>query len=367
MGSTNWQDFFKDKLHDFQAVSFEHPSCNGNLYSALINHKIEEVDYISWAQDNLELPIVQADFFKNNPILPEFWAKWSESYPWSPVCLPIYEWDGTLMVGCIEIPKDFPSNIKAVFVLSYPTNLIQFWKKIVPTQFKEMFSALYPGFDIPNETKIAVSQSKETSPVQIKKANPVKVENIKPNLLPRFYLENLQKDETQTLKNELEKVFSQLSPFFDKLAFFGIDFNQSYTIPLVWSENVTPPDKIVPIDITERGVFKIVTSTSKPYHGYVTPNPFNEKFFKEWNNDEIPEHLTLLPLFCKNQIAGVLMGIGHSSAYNNQTLKQSEKMIKYLEERFKKLNTTGSVKVPSKNSPFPDSPVFSKPKKNNVA
>lgn len=414
MDQSNWKDFFKDKLYDFQAVSYEHPSCDCNLYTALNNQRIKEADYLKWAQSTYELPIVKNEFFSKEQLDSDFWAKWADYYTWSPACLPIYEWEGVLMIGCLAPPENFPSTSKTVFVLTSASALSDFWHKNVSENYKEMFSNLYPSFQIPSAESSEESLDgifEDSQPIQLgslelkpsnnsnnleqtnieqnkpiieikkdvtqtfskistieKKASPIKVEPIKPSSVPRFYLESLHKNEKNLLKVELGHVFNQLAAFFDKMAFFAIDFNQSFMIPTVWSESVTPPDDIIPISITERGVFKIVVSTGKPYHGYIVPNPFNESFFAAWNGGEIPEHITIQPLFCKNQIAGVLFGIGHSSAYNNQTLKQTEKAVKALEERFKNLSGASITKAPqSAIAAAGQKPPVTKPTKPNVA
>lgn len=60
--------------------------------------------------------------------------------------------------------------------------------------------------------------------------------------------------------------------------------------------------------------FRIVNRTHKSYHGYVVSNEANQKFFAQWNNNEVPEHMTIAPIVKQDVVIGMLLAIGKKTA-----------------------------------------------------
>jgi hypothetical protein len=78
----------------------------------------------------MSTPILSSRFFKDHKPTSALYQKWRGTYSWSNHCLPIYEWDGVLFVGCLQTPTDFPEKIpgtKVVFVLCEPEALKTCW------------------------------------------------------------------------------------------------------------------------------------------------------------------------------------------------------------------------------------------------
>lgn len=139
------------------------------------------------------------------------------------------------------------------------------------------------------------------------------------------YLVSLKKENTQYFESFTQEIFSKNKNVYDKMILFSIDPSESFTVPVSWTDSITPRSKnIESISLAEPSVFKIVCSTIKSYHGYVVLNEINEKFFDFWNLGQVPGNITMCPIIVKNKIVGFLMGLGEPNAYNWGTLKKME-------------------------------------------
>ena len=65
---------------------------------------------------------------------------------------------------------------------------------------------------------------------------------------------------------------------------------------------------IPPIDLSKPSIFKIVSTSHLPYHGYVVTNDTNGQFFDYWCGSQVPPHITIVPLMLHDQIVGMLLG-----------------------------------------------------------
>lgn len=70
--------------------------------------------------------------------------------------------------------------------------------------------------------------------------------------------------------------------------------------------------------------FRIVFRTQKPYHGSVSPSELNDSFFTEWNQSQIPEHLTVAPLIVNDHVIGMLLAIGTPNSNSKGNLNLAE-------------------------------------------
>lgn len=137
----------------------------------------------------------------------------------------------------------------------------------------------------------------------------------------------LKKEYTQPFEDFTQNIFNKNKAIYDKMILFSVDPSESYTVPVSWTDSITPRNKnIESIALNEPSIFKIVTSTIKSYHGYVVLNETNEKFFDFWNLGQVPGNITMCPIIVKNKIVGFLMGLGEPNAYNWNTLKKMESL-----------------------------------------
>jgi hypothetical protein len=97
----------------------------------LMNGKIAEPEYIEWAMKNFELPSVSGDFF-TAPSDQAFWKRVKGVHAWSPSFFPLADWDGILLIACLEPPQDFELAQPHQFVLASVRHLLLLWSALNP-------------------------------------------------------------------------------------------------------------------------------------------------------------------------------------------------------------------------------------------
>ena len=93
---------------------------------------------------------------------------------------------------------------------------------------------------------------------------------------------------------------------------------------------------LLPIDITEPCIFKIVKSSGQPFHGPISSNHINDSFFQNWGYSTNPEHVSITPVKYDSFIAGMVLAVGtkdKASPMNslNKLEKVTEKLKPVLE------------------------------------
>lgn len=127
--------------------------------------------------------------------------------------------------------------------------------------------------------------------------------------------------------------FSQMHNYFQKSMILKVD---GKTVkPWKWDDRFKPATQTSEMNLDTPSPFRIVNRTAKPYHGYISPNELNEKFFQEWNNNEIPDHLTLAPVIVDDHVVAMLMGIGDKASDNKLSLQHAEKIAMKLSVEMK--------------------------------
>ena len=97
------------------------------LVWGLKNRVINEQDYVNWASDFYQIPAIKPEFFS---MAVDFTLveKYANVFDWTPHCYPIYKWEDTLFVACLEPPKN-GINLKSCFVIAPFTPLESAWQK----------------------------------------------------------------------------------------------------------------------------------------------------------------------------------------------------------------------------------------------
>lgn len=522
-------------------------SADAGFLAYCLNEKlISTTDYLHWAKDVLEIPILIDDFFMAHAPPTRLFESRRELFAWGPDCLPVAEWDGVLIVACLQIPENFPATSPAVFLLASPERLAETWATYeavapvstldaseaiaqtnpgitieapvaavsaslkIPTPvdaadalfgaetkpIKSLFDAngdlilaedeisqteaepgsnpeiqvgaedeaagLPDGFfaetvvDTPllsdllpvesetkthtllaptetgttpvhddtvaleetpaamafNEASVTVAFNEATAPAiatakaepeakkpltkgprsvevlgsamslaEMKAMKPVEEEHpaaaAAPNApsasvpktpvapsMPKapmkaanpssstaaYLLEKTRKANTDTFDKETMAAFQQLKTFFKKSMLLAIGDKDQVVKPLLWNSgflmNTETPITEFPLNVPS--FLRIVSTTQKPYHGFVTPNDANDSFFETWNQGEIPDHITVVPFMEGDLIVGMLLGIGEKSAYNRSVLQHTEAVAKELSAKILKPvgehTKTGSVR-----------------------
>ena len=101
------------------------------LFWGLVNGQLPELEYYNWAQEKFELPFVRTDYFAI-PVDPIFWAAVKDLHSWSASLYPLALWDGVLLIGCVEPPKNFAYPRPYRFILASARHLQMHWANLNP-------------------------------------------------------------------------------------------------------------------------------------------------------------------------------------------------------------------------------------------
>jgi hypothetical protein len=102
-----------------------------SLSQVLLSGLIPEAEYLKWAQNTFGLPVVTDTFFQI-PEDPIYWDSICHLYKWNPNFFPLTEWDGVMLIGCMEPPTEFRFARDYRLVLVSPKHLQTLWQKLNP-------------------------------------------------------------------------------------------------------------------------------------------------------------------------------------------------------------------------------------------
>ena len=90
-----------EKLEEWKNTN---PSPSLTIWS-LKNQLIDKRQYIQWAVDHYQIPLVKDLFFQEYVMVKEHWDEVKEKYNWTEEIFPIAIWNKTLFLGCVEPPS----------------------------------------------------------------------------------------------------------------------------------------------------------------------------------------------------------------------------------------------------------------------
>ena len=109
----------KIKLPQYRLEEWENQDDNGSLTLwSLKKGFIDKREYVQWAVDYYQIPLVKDIFFEKNVMTKERWDEVKEMYNWTEEIFPIAIWDKVLFLGCVEPP------LKEVKVSGFETRLV---------------------------------------------------------------------------------------------------------------------------------------------------------------------------------------------------------------------------------------------------
>ncbi len=125
-------NILKSNFKDLPSLSNKAVRLLSLLGFALKEKSLSSEVYFKWAMAHYNLPKLRSSFFTETPVSQEMFAKWATHYPWSMECLPVAEWDGSLIVACLQPPQDFPSNPASILILAELADLQKAWASLHP-------------------------------------------------------------------------------------------------------------------------------------------------------------------------------------------------------------------------------------------
>lgn len=136
MSEQAWYEHFKEQLHGLTDAFEKNGTSVSLLKYAFQNQRLNSDAYLLWATKYYMLPQLHSEFFAQTTSLADIFEKWGTHYPWSEECLPIAEWDGSLIVACLQPPQDFPRAPSCAFILADPESLSKAWLQLHPKAAK---------------------------------------------------------------------------------------------------------------------------------------------------------------------------------------------------------------------------------------
>ncbi len=361
MSIKNWKEQFQEELRSISSSYSKDTAPSSILMHALKQQAIPEEVYYSWAQENYQVPFVKSPFFTSPKFQKKVWDKWKSQYDWHQAFLPLGEWDGHILIGCLD-PSERASELPAIYLLCRLEDLETAWSNYGGTTQKatqsppaqvnaappptnqRIVAQLTPQAEMPQTVQPTLKINEEPAKVTIKtpslesrkitsndaKKSEEKILNENTSTAPdkekrTYFLEVLHKDKQQQFLNQAKVTFDSMHTFFSKSFILAVDNQNQICKPVIWDESFNGT-QCEPINLSSPSMFRIVNTTSKPYHGSVTLNEINEKFFNEWNKKEIPSHVTIVPLMSNQKVIGMLVGFGDATANNKAILNNVEKI-----------------------------------------
>ncbi len=289
----------------------------------LQNKKINEDQYLLWAKNYYQLPILKKNFFEKNKPPIQLFKKYSSIWPIH--ILPIIIRKDILFIACLEPPKHFKPPQAAKFILC-PLTLMAQWRpelqrSIAPPSLKLANKKTQPPPLKPTPPlPITLQNKKRTTQNKVPTTPPLPPSNS--NVLP---LE-------PKLKSSAESVFDialvrTQNYFYSSMILICRD---KKIIPSYWNGDWAKPSTIKPIDYSSPCIFKIVMQTKYPFHGKPRPSASNDKFFQDWTKGVYPEHVTLVPIFIEQKIYGILLGCTSKIRATKFQLKHVESLAQQV-------------------------------------
>ncbi len=129
MKTLAWYEHFKTRI---EKSGFAMPKSDDStsLLKAVLNAKIiSNSEYLSWAIAHYQLPVLNSLFFKETHGSAEFYRKWATQFSWSNECLPVAEWDGALIIACLNPPQGLSLSGNHILVLASSSDLDYRWNE----------------------------------------------------------------------------------------------------------------------------------------------------------------------------------------------------------------------------------------------
>lgn len=383
MSTASWKEHFQATITGYDPVEAQGLT---ELGFAVINQKIDEQEYLSWARSTYEMLSVDMNFFQKNPPPIALISKLREVYPWGPEILPVAEWDGHTIILTLEKPTTpIPEELKPILLLAPVSKMSEYWQASLTAlessnsgEFLEIEplvevleginlepSTAVTAIDFSNlraQTVLAEKPAEIPTRIDIEDtpaivaiaAEPVSVipekapaipsiptlptesikivsEDTKPAIKATPQILSVASPKAEVDAEKVRNCLAQYKHIYDSRCFLKVDSKAKTFQVTVWPEDstnitVTPTSH----DLQADSFIKIVAQTQKPYHGHVVKTLNTDKFFKEVNGGHLPENVTAIPLIKDGDVIGVILGWGPLATYNMQTLRELENIVQNL-------------------------------------
>lgn len=132
------------------------------------------------------------------------------------------------------------------------------------------------------------------------------------------------KDANTNLNRTQSELIGELKTRYQNVVLLIYENHQM--IPVDWDSGLNIDRQA--IDMEQPSFLKVVYKSKKPYHGYLSENQFHQNLFKSWGLDNIPKHVTAMPIIEDSELKAVVVGIGDEGSAGYQMLHFVETAIK---------------------------------------
>ena len=129
MKTLAWYEHFKTRIEKSGFAMPKSDSSTSSLMAVLNAKIISDSEYLSWAISHYQLPVLNSLFFKETHASSEFYSKWATDFSWSNECLPVAEWDGALIIACLNPSQGLSFPEKHILVLASSSDLSSRWNE----------------------------------------------------------------------------------------------------------------------------------------------------------------------------------------------------------------------------------------------
>ncbi len=131
-------------------------------------------------------------------------------------------------------------------------------------------------------------------------------------------------------KKEAQAAFDKLKEDYQSAMLMRVTGTEAK--PYLWDETleIDPEVDQNKIDLNYPSLFRIVTKSQMPYHGYVIDSPVHREFFNSIHIPELPGCVTAVPLIVDGGIWGILIAFGGEGALGLEPLHFTEKIAENL-------------------------------------
>lgn len=288
---------------------------------AVVENESKQVDPLEdslVSEDSLEFP----DFMPQNPLS-----------------------DKTAVMSKDDFQSTFPTEkeLSPASVLLEDTQDIELDEALLEESSPEIESPAHHLRTIVNEATSLQVRPKATAQAQApeQRATPVKSEVVHNSKASKSF-EELTKSSVTGLTGthgaqmdaSIPEYFRELEAHFEKV--MVLLKNGDLAKPWKWNQAFQAPAGAgTGYTLMQPSPLRIVYRTHMPYHGYVVPNETNQKFFKEWNGSQTPDHLTVAPLIIDDKVVGMLLGISSQVKKNNESLLVAQKIAEKISAQLK--------------------------------
>ncbi len=140
-----------------------------------------------------------------------------------------------------------------------------------------------------------------------------------------YLFEMIAKEKPDAFQNASANLFRGMKEHFKNSIVLGVDSKMQFAKPIIWDQGIENNPKASLVNLKIPSIFRIAHSTQKPFHGPISLNEVNEKFFEDWNHNAIPGHVTIIPMMNGDRVSGLVLGIGEPTAYTRAALQAAEK------------------------------------------